>query len=109
MAVPPVVPARAYRRLRDVGLYHVSIRKLITPERCEMKPSFIQRLIGNRNLLKNHVGTRWVFVIGVIGQLVVAFVPYPLSILSPQLPLLTLRIGLAVTLVQSYSSPTTGG
>ncbi len=61
----------------------------MTPERCEMKPSFIQRLIGNRNLLKNHVGTRWVFVIGVIGQLVVALVPYPLSILSPQLPLLT--------------------
>src|SRR4030065_1809638 len=54
-----------------------------------MKPSFIRRLIGDRNLSRDQLGIRLALVIGVIGQLIVFLIPNPLWILAPQIPMLT--------------------
>src|SRR3972149_9833556 len=54
-----------------------------------MKPSFILRLFGNKNLSRDQIGIRLALIIGVIGLTIVFLIPDPAQVLAPQIPMLT--------------------
>jgi hypothetical protein len=54
-----------------------------------MRLSFFRRLVANINLSRDQIWILLALVVGIVGQIFVFFVPDPLRVLAPQLPMLS--------------------